>query len=231
MNLKDYKYKTEMHAHTTPASACSQIPVEDEIRIYSELGYDSIVICNHFMSDYHGDKDEAVAVMLKDYHDACRHAKKYGINVILGCEIRFTESFNDYLLFGIDEDFFSEAFDYLNRGIAVFSKWFRNNDRVLIQAHPFRNGCNIIDPKYLDGIETFNVHPGHNSRVAVASQYAKEHDMIVSVGTDFHHPTHEGLSALLTKEPVTNSFELVKVLRSRDYLFEVAGSIILPYGI
>ena len=233
MNLRDYKYKTELHAHTTPCSACSQIPPEEEVRIYSELGYTSIVISNHFneIMRFYGDKEKAVKTYLIDYNTACRYGEKYGINVILGCEIRFTENMNDYLLFGIDTDFLTEAYDYIDKGIKEFSKFFRNDSRVLLQAHPFRNGMTEIDPSLLDGIETFNVHPGHNSRIALAAQYAKKHDFIVSAGTDYHHPTHEGLSSLLTKEPIRDSYELANVLRSRDYLFEMSGNIILPYGV
>lgn len=233
MNLNNYKYKTELHAHTSPASPCSQIPPEDEVRIYAELGYTSIVISNHFFPGmrFYGDKNKAVEAILEDYHLAYQYGKQYGINVILGCEIRFSENFNDYLLFGIDEAFLYDAYDYLSGGIEEFSKWFRNDSRVLIQAHPFRNGMTEVNPSFLDGIESFNVHPGHNSQISIAARYAKEHNFIVSVGTDYHHPTHEGLSSMLSTKPIKDSFDLARVLRSRDYLFEMSGNIILPYGI
>ncbi len=233
MNIKDYQYKTELHAHTYPGSSCSEIPPEKEVRIYAELGYSSIVICNHFYTGmkFYGEKDKAIKAYLSDYDTACHYGEKYEINVILGCEIRFSENMNDYLLFGIDKEFLYDAYDYIEKGVEEFSKWFRNDRCVLLQAHPFRNGITEVDPTLLDGIETFNVHPGHNSRIGRAAQYAKENDFIVTCGTDYHHPTHEGLSSLLSKEPVKDSFELAKILRSRDYLFEMSGNIILPYGI
>ena len=233
MNLKKYKYKTEMHAHSMPASACGDIPPEEVVRIYSELGYHSIVLSNHFHSQsrFYGDKEKMVRTYLLDYRTACEYGQKYGINVILGCEIRFTENINDYLLFGIDEDFLFDAYDYIEGGLKEFSDWFRDEKRTIIQAHPFRKGMEDTPPELIDGIETFNVHPNHNSRVAVAAKYAKKNDFIVTCGTDYHHLGHHGLSAILTKKPVENSFELSKVLKSRDYLFEVGGHIILPYGI
>ena len=113
-------------------------------------------------------------------------------------------------------------------GIEEFSKQFRSDETLLIQAHPFRNGMTHVDPKYLDGIETFNMHPNHNSRVALAAKYAKEHDLIPTIGTDFHHPGHEGLSALLTETELRTSHDIVNVLKSRNYIFEIGGSVVLP---
>lgn len=37
-----------------------------------------------------------------------------------------------------------------------------------MQAHPFRNGLKIVDPKHLDGIETYNGNPRHDSRNEIA---------------------------------------------------------------
>lgn len=233
MNISDYIYKTEMHAHSSPCSACSQIPPEGVVKKYAQLGYTSVVLSNHFNNfmRHYGNKEEALKSYLRDYHTALEYGNEYGLNVILGCEIRFSENANDYLLFGIDEDFLTEAYDYLEKGIKEFSEWFRNDSHLLIQAHPFRDNMTDVSPELLDGIETFNVHPGHNSRIGIAAQYAKNNNFIVTCGTDYHHPTHEGLSSLLTKKPVTNSEELATVLKSRDYLFEISGNIILPYGL
>lgn len=233
MDISQYKYKTELHAHTSPSSYCSEILPEEAVKNYAELGYTSIVISNHFNSGipFYENKEKSVLSYIDDYKRAVTCAKNYNINVILGCEIKFDDLLNDYLLFGIDEDFLFDAYDYFDKGVEEFSKWFRREDRLLIQAHPFRNGMTQISPELLDGIETFNMHPNHNSRCSIATQYAKEHNMIVTCGTDFHHPGHQGQIALLTKEPVTNSFQLAGVLRSRDYLFITGASIILPYGI
>ena len=71
------------------------------------------------------------------------------------------------------------------------------------------------------------MHPNHNSRVALAAKYAREHGLIPTVGSDFHHIGHEGVSALLTKTEIKTSGDIVRVLRSRDYLFEIGGSVLL----
>ena len=177
------------------------------------------------------DKQQCLAHYLKDYDLAAQTGKEYGINVILGCEIRFTENANDYLLFGIDKDFFSFGYDSLDMGIAKFSKAFRNNEHLLIQAHPYRDNMREVSPEYLDGFEVFNMHPGHNSRIAFAAKYAKENDFIVTCGTDYHHPGHEGMTAMLTEKEMKTSADIAEILKSRNYLIEIGGTIVLPYAL
>ena len=86
------------------------------------------------------------------------------------------------------------------------------------------------EPELLDGIEVFNMHPHHNSRVAQTAQYAAAVPFAIkTVGTDYHHATHEALSALRAKQMPENSFDIAAVLRSGEYVFEIGGdTIVLP---
>lgn len=231
MYQNEYAYKTELHTHTAPASACSDYDPVELVQHYAELKYDSLVICNHFYDGmrFYGEKEKCIAAYLEDYDRAAEAGAALGIHVILGCEIRFSENINDYLLFGIDRSFLWEAYEYIEKGIASFSRAFRRETRVLLQAHPFRNGMTHVDPEYLDGIETFNVHLEHNSRVAQAARYARKHDMIVSAGSDCHHREQEGFSSIRTKHPLCTSMDIAAVMRSRDYLLDVGGCLILAY--
>ena len=47
--LSQYEYQIEMHAHTSPASGCSQVPPKEMAETYKNLGYDAVVITNHFL--------------------------------------------------------------------------------------------------------------------------------------------------------------------------------------
>ena len=52
---------------------------------------------------------------------------------------------------------------------------------------------------------------------------------IKTIGTDFHHPGHQGLCALRVKEMPQTSFDIAAILRSGDYVFEIGGdTIVLP---
>lgn len=225
--FEEYKYKTELHAHTSPASMCSDILPEEMVRVYCEAGYKSITITNHFMYDEQN-SEEKITAYLKDFYKTAKLGKKAGLNVILGAEIRFSENVNDYLVYGICEEDLYEINSYLSLGIDTFYKKFKNDKNVILQAHPFRNNMSLASPQSLDGIEVFNMHPGHNSRIAFAARYAREHNMLISAGSDFHHPNQHALCSIMTKEPLANSYELAEVLKNRAFVIDVSGYKIIP---
>lgn len=228
MNINEYKYKAEIHAHTSPASGCAELSPDETLKRYSNIGFKAVTLTNHF---YYCDrpKDFIVNKFLNDFYDAQNAAEKYGIKVILGMEIRFPENCNDYLVYGIEESDVPHLFDFSKTDYVTFYKEFKNDKNLVIQAHPFRDGMMRQDPGFLDGIEAFNMHPHHNSRIGIANQYAKQHPhLIVTSGSDFHHPNHEGTGGILTKTLPNNSFELAKILKSRDFLLNVGGSIVIP---
>lgn len=231
---REYKYRIELHAHTKPASPCSEILPEELAKTYHELGYDAVVVTNHFVKWIFREqtKEEAIDGYLKDYEDTCLAAEKYGLKVYLGAEVRFEEYINDYLVYGVNREILSACYDYFDKGVEAFRRGVPLNDSVFLQAHPFRNDMTLVNPEILDGIEVFNMHPGHNSRVGLASKYAKENGFgVITAGSDYHHKDrgHEGVSALRTRHLPEDGFELAKLLKSGDYLFEIGGSqIILP---
>lgn len=80
--------------------------VEITSRIFSIYeGYVELFWIGSEELGWYDDRQKCIDTYLTDYKLAVETGKKYGINVILGCEIRFSENLNDYLLFGIDENF------------------------------------------------------------------------------------------------------------------------------
>ncbi len=223
----DKCYKTELHAHTSPVSKCSDISPEIMVEIYKEHGYDSIVITNHFLKNLVGETvEDKIKWYLEDYYKCVEAGEKIGLNVILGAEIRFTENINEYLIFGIcPEDLYS-IYKMLPYGIDSFYKEYKNEKNIIIQAHPFRDGMQKVNPKSLDGVEVFNVHPGHNSRVGFAAKYANENNMIATCGTDFHHFGQECLCGILTEKPMKTSYDVAEALKNRDYNMSIGDFII-----
>lgn len=215
-----YKFKTEAHAHTKPASRCSEIIPSEMARIYKELGYDSVVISNHFMKGYSTD------AFLTDFYETEKEMKKLGMSAILGMEIRFSDvNNNDYLVYGIDENDVYKATEFFGSTIEEFYKGFKNERNVILQAHPFREGMVLADKNSIDGIEVYNMHPGHNSKVGFAARYAKENpEFIISGGTDYHHPGHEGMCGILTKKKITDSFMFADILKKKDFLIEIGDT-------
>lgn len=219
----EYMYKTELHSHTSPVSACSHIPPEHLVDVYAQKGYTSVVITNHFMYDGCDAPEEKIERYLSDYHKAKKYAEKYNLNVILGCEARVSENFNDYLIYGIDEEDLYTIEAALDNDIKGFYKKIKNNDNIIFQAHPFRDGMELADLNSIDGIEAFNLHPKHNSRVAVAARYARENNLQIICGTDYHDEGSDALCSILTKIPVTDSKQLAVILKKKEYIMEISG--------
>ncbi len=228
---KEYKYRIELHAHTTPTSLCSEITPKEMVDIYKELGYDAVVITNHFsFHETELERDEYINFFMNDFLETEKYGKEKGMKVYLGAEIRFTENYNDYLVFGITKEMLGEIYDLLPYGIENFREKYSMPESLLIHAHPKRKSATPIEPHLVDGIEVFNMHPGHNSGIGLAAlQAKKEGHKIVTAGSDFHHHNrqHEGLGAIRTKYIPKDNFELAKLLKSGDYAIEIARDMIV----
>lgn len=229
VNTEKYIYKTELHCHTSPASTCADFSVREALKLYSEAGYTSIAITNHFQYNPLTKNSDKIATLLKDYKEAKKLGEKYSINVIFAVELRFNEgNANDYLFYGVEPEQMQEIATYLETDVEEFYKNYKNDKNILIQAHPFRDRNYPANPDFVDGIEVFNLHPGHNSRIGIAAKHARKYGKIITAGSDFHHEGHHALCSMLTKEPIKDSFELAAVLKSGDYLLEISGIVISP---
>ena len=230
--LSAYKYKLELHAHTSPVSPCSELtPAEVVTRLHAQ-GYHGVVITNHFCSGGKFMKtDDPVGTYLADYYAAKEAGEAVGMQVLLGAEYCFNENPNDYLVFGADEALLRETVSRFDLTFDQFYEEYHSENLLIMQAHPFRNGLVRANPAHLDGVETFNMHLHHNSRVAEAARWAKENKVdIMTVGTDLHNPGYEGLCATRTRVLPKTPAELIASLREHDYLMEIAGCPLLPYA-
>ena len=226
-----YPFRLELHAHTSPASPCGDIPAREVVRIFHEAGYDGMGITNHFfprLSKF-GSRETFMEMFKKDFCDAANEGERLGMKVYLGAELRFkNEGDNDYLLYGCDFDSLGEIYDrFLEGNLKDFVENYKTDDMLLIQAHPFRDNMVRMDPDDLDAIEAFNMHPGHNSRVAVAADYALKNGKLMTIGSDYHHEGHHGLSATRTSSLPKDTAELVRIIKSGDFVMEIGGRIIV----
>ena len=172
---KEYPYRIELHAHTSIASPCGKATPEETVRLYLEAGFDGLVITNHFSLASFGDisKEDLVALHMTAYERACKAAEGTGLKVYLCAEIRFVENGNDYLLYGVSQEILETVYDHFHKGLAAFRESAPLPQSLLIQAHPFRDGCVPAEGRLLDGVEVFNMHPNHNPRSALAAMYAQ----------------------------------------------------------
>ena len=234
IDINSYKHKYDLHVHTSPVSPCGDFSPEEVVKMYKDAGFTGIVIANHFqprLVDQKESLEEFVEYFLNDYREGKKYGDKFGIDVILGIEIRFPQNINDYLVYGVSEEDVYKAGQYIYTDYETFYSEFKNDKNLVIQAHPFRDGCTLQNPDILDGIEIFNMHPGHNPRVGFAARTAKEHPHLLRTGgTDFHHDGHQAMCAFCTEERLTDSFSLADAIKSRNYILDVWGHKILPYS-
>ncbi|MBQ8725505.1 MAG: hypothetical protein IJY84_00180 [Clostridia bacterium] len=214
-------FKTELHCHSNDASPCSTESVESLTKIYSQAGYDTMILTNHFSKpvyDHYGMKSIGEYVdffmsAVKKMQDAAQGK----FTVLVGAEIRFNDSCNDYLCFGMTEEFMR-----LNEGIFDLSPFefheiCKQNGWLFIQAHPFRNGMTVVNPAYLDGVEVYNGHIGHASRNFIAESWANEYGLIKTSGTDLHYEYVPATGGILTEEKITSISQLISVLKNGNY--------------
>lgn len=229
--LLHYHHKIELHAHTHPVSACSEVSPKELVETYKGIGFDAVTVTNHFALSNEFSKEDYIRRYLNDFTEAKKRGDEIGIKVYLGAEIRFTENNNEYLIYGVNKVMLEDIYDLLTCGVEGFRKQYLMPNSVFIQAHPMRDGIKRVSPALLDGIEAFNMHPHHNSKVGLAALYAKEENhAIITAGSDYHHANkdHEGLAAIRTPYLPEDSFALAKLLKEGDYLLEVArGNIVL----
>lgn len=223
-----YPCRLELHAHTKPVSSCAEIPTEQVLKTFKDDEYDGIAITNHFITPDKMSLDEYAEFYKSELYNAIELGEKIGIKVFVGAELRFkAENNNDYLLYGYNPDDIRYIAELLGGTLEEFVKNYKTDEMFLAQAHPFRDGMVRMDTKLLDGIEAFNMHPNHNSRVAIATKFANENGKIKIMGTDFHHPNHDNLCATRAKTLPENTAELVKLLKSEDFIFEIGDKILI----
>ncbi len=214
----------EMHFHTSQVSGCGRVTAEDGVMLLKQEGYQGVVVTDHltpegFSNEPLTDWKQYIDRYLVGYK-AAKNCETDSFHVLLGAEIRFPENNNDYLLYGITEDFLYNH-PYINRlSLAEFSIIARENDILIIQAHPMRNNMVITNPKYLDGYEVSNGNKRHDSRNRVARQMAESFDKIMTSGSDFHQMEDLARGGMTFNKSIRNTKELVAVLKEKSYILK-----------
>ena len=154
-------FKTELHCHSRDISPCSLQDVDGIVEKYTSGGYASLVLTNH-AGEYIFDEvipDGTWKSKVDYYFDAAeklRDAAGDRLTIIDGMELRFNESINDYLVFGVTREKFYDIPDVFSYSPGRFHDYAKENDMLFIQAHPMRFGMTLTSPDCLDGYEIFN---------------------------------------------------------------------------
>lgn len=215
----------EMHTHTKEVSTCAVAYAEDLIESYKKSDYTGFVITNHMNPDTfscigleNALWDEKIDHFMAGF-DAVKKASGDRFVVLLGMEIRFYNTpNNDYLVYGVTEEFLRSNGDLMALSPKQFSKLCKENGLLFLQAHPFRRGMRVTDWNILDGYEVFNGNPRHESNNDIAEIWAKKHNKTIVVsGSDFHKIGDACAGGVYFKNPIENNDDLVRELKSGNY--------------
>ena len=186
------KYIYDLHIHTDESSLCGRVPAKEMIRLYHEKGYKGVAITDHYNNNFFHHVSnlswkEQIDAFLQGYRNAKDEAKQFDMDVFLGIEYRELSNSNDFLVYGLTEEFLYEHPHLYQLKIDEAVKIFRENGAVIYQAHPYRPKVSFLsNPEHLDGIE---VHNG-NSRQVYDEQKTQEavekHRFYGISNSDFH---------------------------------------------
>ncbi|MEG6613985.1 PHP-associated domain-containing protein [Pseudoclostridium thermosuccinogenes] len=210
-------YKYDTHVHTAETSPCARVNAAELVHLYKDAGYQGVVITDHYFDGYFdslGDIswEKKIDNFLEGYKNALNEGNKIGLDVILGMELRFRENFNDYLVYGIDEAFLKENKELYNLNLSQFRELISNKGILIYQAHPFRLHIIPADPGLLDGVETFNGNPRHDSKNHKALKFAEGHGLKMLSGSDFHQYEDIARGGVIIPETVRSSKDFARIL-------------------
>ena len=215
-------YKYELHLHTKETSRCGHVPAADQVKTYHSLGYQGLCVTDHLHNAYLStldrpdDWESCVDLYLKGYRNAKKTGEALGMDIILGCELRFPENESDYLLYGIDEQWlYDHPFICRMDHQSFFDAY--GKEILIIHAHPYRKNDTVYY-RCVHGLEVVNCNPRHDSRNELALKLAKEHPRLYrTVGSDAHRIGDEGHGAILCADRIPDSFAMKEVITSGNF--------------
>lgn len=214
-------FKTETHLHIGEVSPCSKIPAADMVKLYHKAGYKTVVVSDHFQSSYFDSLgetswDKKVDTFLSGYNKVKSAAEQLSMNTILSAEIKFNDSCNHYLLYGIDEAFLKKRPDILDMGIQAFYPYAKQNGVTVIQAHPYRDNYCTPTPEFVDGFEVHNSNPRHKNFTSRVIEMAEIHKKPMTAGSDAHRVEDVALSGVATEKEICTADDYIKMLYSGE---------------
>ena len=213
-------YKYELHCHTKGVSDCGRVTPQEIAQLYYEKGYDGIVVTDHYSPLTFYKKNLFNPQKYADYYLAgYRKMKEYAgdkITILLGMELRHYLTANDYLIYGVDEDFIYNGGNLMTLWERSAYKYAKENGCLMFQAHPFRVGIRRCNPDYIDGVEVYNGKTDRE-RNEQALKWAQENGKLMCSGSDFHTLEHLARGGIITDRKITSNADLLEVLKSQEF--------------
>lgn len=217
-------FKTEAHLHTYPVSSCAQLTPVEQVRLFKEAGYDTVIVSDHF-SPHHFKKlgehltfAEKVDKLCDAYLEAKAEGDRIGLTVLFSVELSFHK--NHYLLYGVTREFLKLREDIFDIDIDELYAHLKAHGITIIQAHSHRAEKCVPHPHHVDGFEiNFNLRKDNYNERTV--KVAKEYNLPLTIGSDAHRPEDVGISATLSEEKIESIEQYLRLVFERKLILSV----------
>ena len=151
----------DFHTHSKGISRCCLIEGKDMVQVVLDNGMEGIILTNHYDKNYVQNNDSLsfAKKYIAEYHSVKEYGIQIGIKVFFGIELTMAKHNNVHMLiYGVSEEWLlqhSNIYDYTQKELYESVK---KEGGILVQAHPFRRGKDVLlDLSLMDGVEA-NCH-------------------------------------------------------------------------
>ena len=216
-------YLYDPHTHTAETSRCGKLPAAEVVERYARSGFAGLAVTDHLHPEYlsridtQHNWDAAMDHYLSGYHASKKRGDELGLDVILGAELRFPENDNDYLVYGIDENWLrSNPYICCMSAQEFFDKF--GHEVLIIHAHPYREGSAPVQETAVHGAEIINSNPRHDNHNDMAWALCRRHrDYYRLAGSDTHRDGDEARAGIILPERVKDSYAYKHMIETRQF--------------
>lgn len=208
----------ETHFHTAETSPCGHVPAADGIAMYAKHGYDAVVVTDHFQAGWFDKRmadrwEDRVSAWLTGYRHARAAGEACGVKVYLGMEFTFPGTRDDVLVYGLTAERILAHPQMHRLGPSGLARLAREENLLLIQAHPFRPYISQMYDTLVHGLEVYNGNPRHQSDNARAMLEAEKRGWVALSGSDFHQQMDVARGGIHLPELPEDTVGLAALLR------------------
>ncbi len=224
--LEGFPYRYELHMHTYESSGCGKCSAEEMVEQLKRMNYTGAVVTDHFVNgngryDRNAPWDTQMDQILSGYRAAKKAGDRLGVQILMGWEVSVEGK--DYLTYGLDENF---LYSHPRLGIMSAREYGRlvhECGGYLIHAHPYRMASYMPlghKPEILEGvhdaIEVYNAGNGREEYNETALRYAKEHNAVMTAGSDAHWIECVGAGTMAFPRKAKDIGDLISMISSRE---------------
>lgn len=209
---------TETHCHTGEVSLCGMVPAREIPALYRTHGYGAIIVTDHYnrwtLDALAMGRTDQIERWLEGYRQVRAAGAELGMRVFLGMELALTQSPEDFLIYGFDEEFLFRYPNLIDGSLEEAFHIVEDEGLLLYQAHPFRSYLTPAPACLLHGVEVFNGNPRQDNNNDRAVAFAESNNLKKTAGSDFHQLQDVGRGGVWLPDDIHDNGDLIAYLRT-----------------